>query len=314
MRLAALLLLLSCSYAYAGIGEITLQQKTAVIDKKSGGTVAAKLKGSIDQNDTVKTSDGTIGITFKDKTTVKITPNSKLLIDDFVYDPSSNSGSKLGLKVALGTVRYASGQIAKMNPSAVDIKTPTATIAVRGTDFAMAVDETGGSTVVLLPGIDGKVGMIEVMTAAGSVTLNKAYQMTSVTSGGMNPSAIIQLKSTMFEVSNNILIKNPEPVEDPAKADKEKEKEETQSAKKEVQEEEKPKPKKHIEDLLLSEEPFMTKDGINTYFKRTYDKHDVRITVKNNIDYNGQVYVGDGINNYRQFINNNGTSITVVIR
>jgi len=314
MRLAVLLLLLSCSYAYAGIGEITLKQKTAFVDKKSGGTVAAKIRGNIDQNDTVKTTDGTVGITFKDKTTVKITPNSKLLIDDFVYDPSSNSGSKLGLKVALGTVRYASGQIAKINPSAVDIKTPTATIAVRGTDFAMAVDETGGSTVVLLPGIDGKVGMIEVITTAGSVTLNKAYQMTTVTSSGMNPSAIIQLKSTMFEVSNNILIKNPEPVEDSDKADNEKEKEEVRQVEKEEKKQEKPKSKKHIEDILLSEEPFMTKDGINTYFKRTYNKHDVKVTVKNNIDYNGQVYVGDGNSNFRQYINNSGTSITIVIR
>ena len=45
----------------------------------------------------------------------------------------------------LGTVRYASGQIAKDFRENVTIKTPTATIGVRGTDFAMIVDELGGS-------------------------------------------------------------------------------------------------------------------------------------------------------------------------
>ena len=58
---------------------------------------------------------------FDDDTQVMIGEHSELYIDDFVYDPSDDSGS-LGLsKLALGTVRYASGQIAKDKPQAVKI-------------------------------------------------------------------------------------------------------------------------------------------------------------------------------------------------
>ncbi len=72
-------------------------------------------------------------------------------MDDFVYDGGGKTKGKLGLRVALGTVRYTSGKIAKGNGKGVNIRTPTATIAVRGTDFVMSVDEAGRSTVVLVP-------------------------------------------------------------------------------------------------------------------------------------------------------------------
>ena len=49
----------------------------------------------------------------------------------------------------LGTVRYDPGQIAKDFRENVTLKHPTATIGVRGTDFAMIVDELGGSTIIL---------------------------------------------------------------------------------------------------------------------------------------------------------------------
>ena len=142
----------------------------------------------METNDTVITAKAKAGITFEDDTKVQITEHSKLVIDSFVYDPASkNSAGKLGMKVALGTVRYASGQIAKNNPQSVNIETPTASIGVRGTDFSMTVDEIGRSLIVLLPSCpegfknidkDCKTGAIEVTTAMGKVLLNKPFQST----------------------------------------------------------------------------------------------------------------------------------------
>ena len=66
---------------------------------------------------------------------------------------NTKTGS-LSLKATLGTVDM-SGQIAKNSKQNVKISTPTATIAVRGTDFAMTIDEIGGSTIVLLPSCNG---------------------------------------------------------------------------------------------------------------------------------------------------------------
>ena len=91
-------------------------------------------------------------ITFKDDTKVKVNENSRVLIDDFVFDPKKSDAGKLAMKVGMGTVRYASGQIAKNNPQSVDIKTPSASIAVRGTDFSMTVSETTPSAGVIVGG------------------------------------------------------------------------------------------------------------------------------------------------------------------
>ena len=161
-------------------------------------------------NDTVITEKSNTMLTFEDNTSVKMTEQSKLIIDDFVYDPKKGAG-KLAVKVALGTARYASGQIAKNNPQAVNVKTPTATIAVRGTDFTMTVDELGRSLVVLLPSCDSKgcvTGAISVSNEAGTVYLDVAYQATLVAGSNVAPSEpkIISIDPNNI---NNMLILSP---------------------------------------------------------------------------------------------------------
>ena len=106
---------------------------------------------SVEMNDAYVTQACQSNITFKDDTKVKVTENSRLLIDEFVFDTKKSDAGKLAFKIGMGTVRYASGQIAKSNPQQVGIQTPTATIAVRGTDFTMTVDESGQSLIMLVP-------------------------------------------------------------------------------------------------------------------------------------------------------------------
>jgi len=66
---------------------------------------------------------GRISIQFLDETRVDITENSKLVIDEFIYDPNSKTGA-VSLKAGFGTVRYASGQIAKNSRQNVKIALP----------------------------------------------------------------------------------------------------------------------------------------------------------------------------------------------
>lgn len=166
--------------------------------------------------DTVVTAKSKVMLTFEDHTTVKITEQSKLIIDDFVYDNNKGAG-KLALRVALGTARYASGQIAKSNPQSVNIKTPTASIAVRGTDFSMTVDELGRSLVVLLPSCDEKAcvtGAILVSTDAGSVFMNEAYQATLVTSINESPSKPVIVPIDQANINNLLIISPPKQIEE----------------------------------------------------------------------------------------------------
>jgi hypothetical protein len=167
--------------------------------------------------DTLRTTQGKLAITFVDNTKVQMTENSKLLIDDFVYDPKNKSVGKLSMKVALGTARYASGAVAHNNPNNVSITTPTATIAVRGTDFTATVDEIGRSTIILLPSCpkgwidvekDCVTGKIEVITDEGKVIMDQAFQATRVDSRETRPFKPVILNLTEDQI-NNLLILSP---------------------------------------------------------------------------------------------------------
>ena len=67
----------------------------------------AALSFDIESYDNVETSNGRIGITFLNDTRVRLTEHSQLVIDEFIYDPSAPSTSKLVMNIAAGTVRYA---------------------------------------------------------------------------------------------------------------------------------------------------------------------------------------------------------------
>ena len=165
----SLVLLTSLSYA-STIGNVVLQEGVTSVERK-GTESDLNLDSDIMFMDNVKTGKGEVGITFIDDTNVAVSSQSSLIIDDFVYDPKSAEGSKLVLKIALGTVRYASGNIAKLSKQNVDIRTPTARIGVRGTAFSMTVDEIGQSLIILLPNADGTVGEISVESDIGQVIL-----------------------------------------------------------------------------------------------------------------------------------------------
>jgi hypothetical protein len=204
----------------AGVGKVTEQSGPTEIlrDKKS---ISSSVNTGVEMNDTISTARAKATLTFDDNTTVKITEQSKLVIDDFVYDPKKGSG-KLALNMALGTARYASGQIAKNNPQQVAIKTPTATIAVRGTDFSMTVDELGRSLVMLLPSCDSSgacvTGAIEVSTLAGVVLLDVPYQATLVNSAYNRPSEPSVIKIDQANINNMLIISKPPELGDETQA------------------------------------------------------------------------------------------------
>jgi hypothetical protein len=210
------LLLLSPINSIAGVGKVTEQTGPTEIvrDKKS---ISSQVNTAVEMNDTVSTAKAKAELTFEDKTTVKLTEHSKMIIDDFVYDPKKGSG-KLALNMALGTARYASGQIAKNNPQQVAIKTPTASIAVRGTDFSMTVDELGRSLIMLLPSCDPKggcvTGAIEVSNLAGIVILDVPYQATLVNSQNSPPSTPAVIKIDQANINNMLIISKPPEVQD----------------------------------------------------------------------------------------------------
>lgn len=215
MKWVAILLLLISTASFADIGSVVDVTGTAII-KRGGQTITVAKNTPVEMNDRIETKNGVVNIRFKDDTTVKVTESSALVIDDFVYDPKSGAG-KLGMKAAAGTVRYVSGNIAHNNPNSVNIKTPTAAIAVRGTDFVMSVDETGKSAVILMPtcevehnvnlrGLTCGSGAIDVDSGSGIVKMNKPYQATVVEMAGAAPLPPIVVELGGAPIGNNLML------------------------------------------------------------------------------------------------------------
>jgi len=174
----------------------------------------------VEMQDTITTANGRAGITFKDDTKVQITEHSRLVIDTFVYDDTKKTG-KLGMKMALGTIKYASGQIAKNDPQQVTVETPTATIGVRGTDFSGTVDETGRSTIILLPSCpvgwrnitrDCVVGSISITTEmGGTIWLTKPFESVVINTTVDKPKSAI-LNLSLDQINNMIIVTPPRQV------------------------------------------------------------------------------------------------------
>jgi hypothetical protein len=211
------LLLFLAIQVQANIGSVTDFTGSAAIERDEGFEVYDVEKDlGVEMMDVVATAMGKVRIEFLDETLVDVTEHSRLIIDDFVYDPESGEGA-LGLKASLGTIRYASGKIAKNSRQNVVITTPSAVIGVNGTDFAMIVNEIGGSMITLLPSCDSSglcvVGEISVTTDMGYVIMTQAFETTYADSAGVRPSKPVILDLDEEMMTNLLIIREVEEVD-----------------------------------------------------------------------------------------------------
>ena len=211
-----LLIGLLSSSLYADIGSISeLRGNGEVLRSTNGDRLLAELSLGILSNDDVRTGNGRMALTFVDDSILKLTEHSKIIVDEYIYDPNP-SKSKLALRMASGTARFISGKLGKIDKKNISIRTPSANIAIRGTDFTTTVDEIGRSLVILLPNEDGtSSGEITVETAAGIEVLNQPFQATMVSVSEAPPTKPVKLINMTLGLINNLLIINPpEEVED----------------------------------------------------------------------------------------------------
>ena len=172
----------------------------------------ATLNFVIQTNDEAITNNGRMAIKFLDDSQVKLTEHSQLLIDEYIYDPDP-SKSKMALTFALGTTRFITGNLNRIDKQNITLKTPTANIAIRGTDFSTTVNELGESLIILLPDPYGfSSGEIVVTTATGSVILNQPFQATTVSVFENAPSKPVILDLTLDIIDNMLIVSPPEEI------------------------------------------------------------------------------------------------------
>ena len=216
IALLAFLLMSQPSLAAVDAGSIGSIKGSGVLER-GNDVITGDTGVTVQMQDTAVTANGRMRIDFMDETRVDLTEHARLTIDEFVYDPANDVGS-LSIKAGLGGVRYASGQIAKRYRQNVKIKTPSATIGVRGTDFSMVVDEMGGSMITLLPSCDTNgmcyVGEIEVSTDVGTVVMNQAFQSTMTSTRMQPPSPPLLIDADENMLNQLIILRKRKPYDE----------------------------------------------------------------------------------------------------
>lgn len=103
--------------------------------------IAAAPGAEVQQSDAIETgSDGVVGLTLRDNTTLSVGPRTTVALDEFAFEPVAGD-LKLVTSLARGTMMMTSGTIAKLAPEKVSVVTKSGTIGVRGTRFVVSVDE-----------------------------------------------------------------------------------------------------------------------------------------------------------------------------
>jgi hypothetical protein len=113
--------------------------------------------------------DGTLGITFDDETTFTLKPNTRLAVDEFVYQEGGTDNAAV-FNVVRGTAAFVAAEVAHTGNMKID--TPTSTLGIRGTTGLVEVPEGGAAggqvSIKLYPDADGRVGRIEVFGRDGA--------------------------------------------------------------------------------------------------------------------------------------------------
>lgn len=128
--------------------------KVELITKDVTGTLSTasrKLKtgDNIHQNEVIATAkESEAEIILNDDTKLAVGPESRIVLDSFVYDPKKKDGEVI-INATKGAFRFITGKSAK---SAYTIKTPASTIGVRGTTFDGFVDDNGEIALLLVDG------------------------------------------------------------------------------------------------------------------------------------------------------------------
>ncbi|NMM43529.1 hypothetical protein HH303_03505 [Rhodospirillaceae bacterium KN72] len=161
------------------------QMKGDVVALRGGVEVELGAGDPIYEGDVLVTgAGGAVGIVFADNSTMSMGGEARISIDEMVYDANAGSGSQL-FDIVQGAFVFASGQIGHNNPEDVQVRTPVATIGIRGTKYAVNVDqERGDASVTLFE------GAVSVSNAAGEVLLNSIGQSTLVSSFNTPPGQV----------------------------------------------------------------------------------------------------------------------------
>lgn len=190
-----------------GLAAVVRGDVTAVAE--NGTATPLKSKDPVYANQTLKTGpDGQAQLIFNDETVFSIGNDTQIVLDRFVYNPDTGLGESI-VNVVKGTFRFITGKIAKKTPENVKVKTPFATIGVRGSGGIGSVGPNGEATVGLV------VCCLQVTNAAGTVDLTTPNFFTSVSAPDTPPTPPVRFTEAQLSELNGALGGSPKKTDSP---------------------------------------------------------------------------------------------------
>ena len=123
----------------ADVGLIKVSKGDVRIER-AGAKVPAAVGAAVQPSDVIVTgTDGLAGITFTDNSLVSLGPNSVFSIDKYRFDSTTHQG-EFESSLTRGRLAAISGKMVKQSPEAMKVRTPSAIMGVRGTEFIVQVD------------------------------------------------------------------------------------------------------------------------------------------------------------------------------
>jgi len=191
MKIILLLLLLNFSLL-ANIGTIMVAKGSSILKSLDGKEVSVTSGLSLSQGDTILTQKKSrVQVMLLDETVVTVGSNSKFSFDEYAFDGKK---SKVTMSASRGFFRSVTGKIGKLAPQRFKVKTSSATIGIRGTDFWGI---TGGET--------------ETVTCnKGAITIEYNGKMIKVDAGSYakyGPKGVVQGKIEKSDTSDSTGVK-----------------------------------------------------------------------------------------------------------
>lgn len=151
-------------------GNATVIHADGTSEKISSGT-------PIRQGDVIETdASGAVNITFSDESSFAVSENARLAIDDYSFNPETESGST-GVSVLKGVFMFTSGLVGRENPDNVHIETPVGSIGIRGTIIGGKI--AAGAAESQITVIEGA---IVVKNGTGEQVLSSQFETVKLTS------------------------------------------------------------------------------------------------------------------------------------
>jgi hypothetical protein len=185
---AALLLAGGTAWAAQVVGVVTHLSGPLLDQKLDGSVKVLGLKSEVENGDTLVSEKNTYAqIRFVDNHEITLKPGTTFRIENFSYDAGKPDADSAAFSLVKGGLRSITGLLGKRNKEKFSLKTPSATIGIRGTTFvAQWVSAPGLPDAAALLGVPGP----QSRTPAPSA-------------GALQPGLHVSVTDGMIVVTNN---------------------------------------------------------------------------------------------------------------